>query len=441
MSTKIKSRERTAILQSLRAGVVPRIGLRHIQVGRKDEVEALIRDFERIEDESAAIRFIIGHFGSGKSFFLNLCEMIAMERRLVVVRADITPDHRLHSSTGHARNLYSELMRNMSIRSKPEGGALPSIVEQWISGVDYEIRQNGGDASAVAKEIGNRLASLQEYVSGYDFATVLSKYYEGYQNDDDSLRSAAIRWLRGEYELKSEAREALGVRSIIQDKDIYSYLKLMSAFCRMAGFRGLLVCLDEMGVFSDRLNHSQSRNANYEMILRIVNDCLQGDVKGLGFIFAGVNSFLEHPRRGMASYEALATRLADNEFAKNGLKDFSSPVIRLENLAIEDLYVLLMNIRNVFAGGDPSKYLVPDEALEMFLQHCAQTLGAQFFQTPRDSIKAFVGLLAVLEQNPEAEWRTLLNSTKIEHEGPSENESELSPEHEGNDTDLASFKL
>lgn len=441
MSTKIKSRERTAILQSLRAGVVPRIGLRHIQVGRKDEVEALIRDFERIEDESAAIRFIIGHFGSGKSFFLNLCEMIAMERRLVVVRADITPDHRLHSSTGHARNLYSELMRNMSIRSKPEGGALSSIVEQWISGVDYEIRQNGGDAASVAKEIGNRLASLQDYVSGYDFATVLSKYYEGYQNDDDSLRSAAIRWLRGEYALKSEAREALGVRSIIQDKDIYSYLKLMSAFCRMAGFRGLLVCLDEMGVFSDRLNHSQSRNANYEMILRIVNDCLQGDVKGLGFIFAGVNSFLEHPRRGMASYEALATRLADNEFAKNGLKDFSSPVIRLENLAIEDLYVLLMNIRNVFAGGDPSKYLVPDEALEMFLHHCSQTLGAQFFQTPRDSIKAFVGLLAVLEQNPEAEWRTLLNSTKIEIEGPSENEREMSPEQEENDTDLASFKL
>ncbi|MCF6284116.1 MAG: ATP-binding protein [Candidatus Hydrogenedentes bacterium] len=403
------------------------------QVGRKDEVEALIRDFERIEDESAAVRFIIGRFGSGKSFFLNLCEMIAMERRLVIVRADITPDHRLHSSSGHARNLYSELMRNMSIRSKPNGGALPSIVEQWISRIDYETRQDGGDAPDVAREIGNKLSSLQEYVSGYDFATVLSKYYEGYQNDSEILRSAAIRWLRGEYELKTEAREALGVRSIIQDKDIYSYLKLMSAFCRLAGYRGLLVCLDEMGVFSDRLNHSQSRNANYEMILRILNDCLQGDVKGLGFIFSGVNSFLDHPRRGMASYEALATRLADNEFAKDGLKDFSSPVIRLENLAIEDLYVLLMNIRNVFAGGDPGKYLVPDEALEVFLQHCSQTLGAQFFQTPRDSIKAFVGFLAVLEQNPEADWRSLLNGTRIESEGPSEDESD--------DSELTSFKL
>lgn len=441
MSTKIKSRERNAILQSLRAGVVPRIGLRHIQVGRRNEVEALIRDFERIEDDSATVRFIIGHFGSGKSFFLNLCEMIAMERRLVVVRADITPDHRLHSTSGHARKLYSELMRNMSIRSKPEGGALPSIVEQWISSVDHEIRASGGNVSEVSRVIASKLSCLQEHVSGYDFVTVLGKYYDGYQNDNEQLRSAALRWLRGEYELKTEAREALGVRSIIQDQDIYAYLKLMATFCRLAGFRGLLVCLDEMGVFSDRLNNSQSRNANYEMILRIVNDCLQGDVEGLGFIFAGVNSFLEHPRRGMASYEALATRLADNQFAKEGLKDYSSPVIRLENLAVEDLYVLLMNIRNVFADGDPGNYLVPDEALEVFLQHCSQTLGAHFFQTPRDSIKAFVGFLAVLEQNPDADWRSLLNGTKIENEGPGESEMDISTDDENDDSELTSFKL
>ena len=439
MSTKVKSRERTAILQSLRTGVVPRIGLRHIQVGRKDEIEAIIRDFERIEDGAAAVRFIIGHFGSGKSFFLNLSEMIAMERKLVVVRADVTPDHRLHSSSGHARNLYSELMRNMSIRSKPDGGALPSIVEQWISGVDYEVRGNGGGDAEVSKEISNRLASLQEYVSGYDFANVINRYYEGFQSDNDALRASAIRWLRGEYGLKTEARQDLGVRSIIQDRDIYSYLKLMGAFCKMAGYRGLLVCLDEMGVFSDRLNNAQSRNGNYEMILRIVNDCLQGDVSGLGFIFAGTNSFLDNRRRGMASYEALATRLAENSFAREGLKDFSGPVIRLENLSVEDLYVLLMNIRTVFASGDATNHLVPDEGLEEFLSHCANTIGSEFFRTPRDSVKSFVGFLSILEQNPGVDWRLVLKGTKIE-----ETQSDPtvdSEDSESNGSDLTSFRL
>jgi len=439
MASAIKPRERDAILQSLRAGVVPRIGLRHIQVGRKDEVSAVIDDLNRIKNGSATIRFIIGKFGTGKSFFLNLSRMIALENKFVVVQGDISPSKRLHATGGQARALYSELMQNMAIRSKPNGGAIASVVEKWISDVDHQLRLDGGEDDDVKNEIHKQLKSLQDYVSGYDFANVIIKYLEGYQTHNEELMSSALRWLRGEFTTKTDAKNELEVRSYIDDRSIYDYLKLMAHFVKLAGYAGLLVNIDEMGVLSHRLNHAQARNANYEVILRTVNDCLQGDVSGIGFIFAGTDSFFDDKRRGLNSYEALSTRLSENQFAGNGLKDFSGPVIRLKNLSPEDLYVLLHNIRNVHASGDPENHLIPDEGIKAFMQHCSKTLGAEYFKTPRDTVKSFTGLLAVLEQNPSADWRKLLPDTLIEK--TTDPEEETNPDDSSKDDDLPSFKL
>lgn len=411
MAIAIKPRERDAILQSLRAGVVPRIGLQHIQVGRKEEVAAILSDLDRIAQDGATVRFIIGRYGSGKSFFLNLARMVALEKKFVVVQADISPDRRLHASGGQAQSLYSELMHNMSAGAKRDGGALPGLVERWVSDVEFEVQQTGGDPQ---KEIYKRLKPLQEYVSSYDFATVINKYVEGSQQGNDFLMNAALRWLRAEFATKTEARQELGVRSIIGDQDLYDYLKLMAAFVKLAGYAGLLVNLDEMGILAQRLNNRSARDANYEMILRIVNDCLQGNVKGFGIVFAGTDTFMDDKRRGLAGYEALATRLANNSFAFEGLRDYSGPVIRLRNLTVEDLYVLLYNIRHVYAAGDTSRYLVPDEALKAFIQYCVQRLGAESYQTPREAAKGFVGLLSVLEQNPGTDWRPLLGGIELQ---------------------------
>ncbi len=449
MTNPIKPRERDAIIQSLRAGVVPRVGLRHLQVGRLDEVSAVLKDLERVEQGGAGVRFIIGKYGAGKSFFLNLTRAVALERRFVVAHADITLERRLHGSAGQARNLYAELMRNLSTRAKPEGGAIANVVERWVSDLDHDIRSSGGNDSDVFKEIKNRLKPLQDLVSGFDFATVVGRYVEGFQAHNDDLMSSALRWLRAEYRTKTEARHDLDVRSIIDDALFYDYLKLFAAFTRLAGYAGLLINIDEMGVFSHRLNSSQARTANYEVILRIVNDCLQGNVDGLGFFFGGTNTFLEDRRRGVYSYEALATRLADSTFANTGLKDFSGPVLRLANLSPEDLFVLLHNIRVVFALGDSARFLVDDNGIKQFMGHCASTLGAEFYLTPRDAVKGFVQLLSVIEQNPGSTWQTVLNEMRIDRtvdpeSDPPEADEEppsVAPAAKSGDDDLASFKL
>ena len=442
---EIKRRERDAILQSLQAGLVPRLGLHLIQVGRKQEVEAMLADLERIEQGGSAFRIVVGRFGSGKSFFMNLVRNLALQKRLVVVQADMSMERRLQASGGEARALYSELVRNLAIKNKPDGGALRNLCEGWISTLQYEVTQAGGTQEDVKKRIFEDLKSLQDHVGGFEFTEVLAKYYEGYISGNDALQGAALRWLRAEYTTKTEARQDLGVRRIIDDENFYDSLKLLAAFSIKAGHAGVLVNLDEMVVLSHRMPSARSRQSNYESLLTILNDCLQGSVRGLGFMMAGTDECLEDKRRGLYSYEALRSRLAENRLAGDGVVDFSGPVVRLQNLAPEELLVLLRNVRNVHAYGDPTKYIVPDEALVAVLKKASETLGAQYYKTPRDIVRSFVGLLNVLEQNPNRKWQEFLNQDSVKPpEKPLSVEEEISreaPPAAGGKEELATFKL
>ncbi len=440
--SEIKRRERDAILQSLQAGLVPRLGLHLLQVGRKDEVAALLKDLERIEEGGAAFRIVVGRFGSGKSFFLNLVRTLALQKRLVVAQADFTMERRIRSTGGEARALYSELMRNLATKAKPDGGALRNLCEGWISDIHYKVTSAGGKEEDVKRRIHEDLRGLQEHVGGFAFAEVLGIYHEGHANGNETLQSSALRWLRAEYATKTEARQDLGVREIIDDENIYDSLKLMAAFCEKAGFGGLLVGLDELVVLSHRLPNTRVRQGNYEALLSIINDCYQGGAANLGFVLAGTDECLEDKHRGLHSYEALRSRLAENSFAVEGVRDLSGPVVRLQNLTPEDLFVLLCNIRHVQAHGDRAKYLVPDEAIVAVLQRANETLGAEYFKTPRDVVRSFVGLLSVVEQNPGQEWQQLVGGNFIKKaDAPASVEEEVALGMQGSDDDLQTFKL
>lgn len=428
--TAIKPRERDAVIQSLRAGVVPRAGQHLVQVGRVKELEAMIVDIDRIADAGSGFRLVIGEYGAGKTFFLNLVRAIAMERKLVTMHADLNPDRRLHATGGQARSLYSELTKNLSTRVKPDGGALAGVVERFIGNTATEAKSKGVATQALIRE---KLAGLTELVNGYDFAEVIATYCEAVESGNDQRKADSMRWLRGEYSTKTEARQHLGVRSIIDDDAIYDQIKLLSRFVRLAGYAGIVVCLDEM-VNLYKLANAQARNSNYEQVLRILNDSLQGSAEGLGIIMGGTPEFLMDTRRGLYSYAALQSRLAENSFAKAGFVDYSGPVLRLSSLTQEDFYVLLSKVRDVYAFGDPAKRLLPDEAIPAFMRHCNQRLGEAYFRTPRTTIVAFVNLLAILEQNPDADWRALLGAVQLEMDNGGAGDKAL-------DDEFAEFKL
>ena len=430
-NSKIKPRERDTIIQALRAGVVPKLGLRYIQVGRTREIEEVVGDIERIGEGGASIRFIIGEYGSGKTFFLNLIRLVALEKGMVVLAADVTSDRRLHASGGQARSLYAELTRNASTRTKPDGGAMASIVERFAGQAVREAESNNRNPEDVIRE---KLVHMEELTGGYDFAKVMSLYWRGFDTSDDELKSAALRWLRGEYSTRTEARQALGVRTIVDDASVYDQLKLLSLFVREAGYQGLVVSLDEL-VNLYKLASSRARQSNYEQILRIINDVLQGTARHLGFMMGGTPEFLMDTRRGLYSYEALQTRLAENTFAREGLVDMSGPVIRLANLTPEDMYVLLVNIRRVMQDDNAA---LPDEALTDFMTHCSNRIGDAYFRTPRNTVTAFVNMLSVLAQNPGVDWRSLVGTIDI---GKDTGDDIGVAQNEDEDNELASFTL
>ena len=443
MKRPIKTKERETIIQSLKSGVVPRAGLQHIQVGRNEELKSFINDVDTIADGGTSFRFVIGEYGSGKTFFMSLIRSIALEKGLVTMHADLSPTKRLHGSDGQPRMLLSEMVSNLATRTKPDGNALQNILERFISSAKDEAKATGRDTYELISE---KLNELNDHTGGYNFISVVKKYLEGYETGNEQLMNNCLKWLRAEYTTKTDSLRDLGIREFISDSSFYNTLKLYSVLVRKAGYKGLLICMDEM-VNLYKIPNSVSRKANYEEILSMLNNTLQGTFSNIGFIMGGTPEFLTDNIRGLYSYEALKSRLCENTFSKQlGVTDYNSVVLRLSNLTKEELYLLLVNLRHVFASGNEEKYLVPDEALLAFLHHCANKIGESYFRTPRTTIKSFLDLLSVLEQYPNYKWSDIIASVDVQQDvEPSQVKGILSnqttPSSSNDDDSFSSFKL
>ena len=413
ISRPIRPKERETIIQSLRSGVVPRVGLQHIQVGRSNELRSFVKDLDTIVEGGTSFRLVIGEYGSGKTFFLSLVRSMALEKGLVTMHADLSPTKRLHGSDGQARLLLADMVNNLSTRTKQDGNALQNILERFVSLSKEEANISGTNTDTV---ISNKLNELSEYTGGYDFIHIIKKFHEAIETGNEYLKDCTIKWLQAGYTTRTETLRDLGIREFIKDTSFYNTLKLYSVLVKKAGYKGLLICLDEM-VNLYKITNTVSRKANYEEILTILNNTLQGSFSNIGFIMCGTPEFLTDTNRGLYSYEALKSRLSENSFSQRlGLIDYNSTVLRLASLTKEELYILLSNIRNVYASGNKDNYLLPDEALLAFLNYCSNKIGDSYFRTPRTTIKSFIDLLSVLEQYPEHKWTDLIESIDIQQD-------------------------
>jgi len=406
-------------LGSLAAGVVPRIGLEYIAVGRNTEIKALLHDLENVAAGGAAFRIIVGRYGSGKSFLLQLLRNHAMDRGFVVADCDLSPERRLTGANRQGVATYRELMKNIATKTRPDGGALAAILERWIASIQMQVVQSGelkqtdpAFLDTVEQEIMAVIHQMEGLVHGFDFASVLTSYWRGHRLGDDALKDAALRWLRGEFTTKTEARRALGVRVIIDDDSWYDYIKLMAQLVVGIGYQGLIVFLDEM-VNLYKISHTQARQSNYEKYLTMFNDTMQGKASHLGIISAGTPQFVEDPRRGLFSYEALRSRLAESRFLKSGWQDTSGPILRLQNLSYEELFVLLTRLVDVHAAHYGEALPLCDADLTLFLQEATNRLGAEELLTPREIIRDFITLLNLMRQHPGIQFAQLLQDLEF----------------------------
>lgn len=429
MIENIKPKEATSIINSLIGGVVPKTGVQHITVGRSEEIAAAVKALEEVRDGQSLVKFWIGDYGSGKSFMLHVLNVIAMKQKFVVSSADFTPENRLYSNDGRALALYSAIMNNIAIQTKPEGGALPTLMEKWIEQVVVKTAEENSISLAAIREeryIGliqtNIMKTINELtdVGGFDFGMVVMKYYEGFINGDDSLRRNSLKWLKGEYHTKTEARQDLGVREVINDSNFYDMLK---NFCKLfvnMGYSGFMINLDEV-INLYKISTAAMREKNYEKILSIYNDCFQGKVNNLFFNFAGTKETLENPRRGLFSYDALRTRLETNKFETAEVRDFAQPVIRLFPLDHNEIFVLLKNLKAIFDLNYQTNIDVDDEDIRYFMEEIFNKPGATEFLTPREVIRDFLNILSILRQNPSVDKKKLFRDIEISDERPDEN--------------------
>ncbi|MDI5888419.1 ATP-binding protein [Flavobacterium yafengii] len=428
MIDNIKPKEATSIINSLIGGVVPKIGVQHITVGRSEEIASFVTALEDVKNGHSMAKFWIGDFGSGKSFMLHLLNTVALKQKFVVANADFTPDNRLYSNDGKGVMLYSAIMDNVAIQTKPEGGALPTLLEKWIEQIITKTAEESNISltsirdeqylGLIQKNLMKTISEITE-VGSFDFGTVIMKYYEGYIKDDEQLRRNALKWLKGEYKTKTEAKQELGVRDIINDLNYYDMLK---NFCKLfvnMGYSGFMINLDE-AINLYKISTSVMREKNYEKILSIYNDCFQGKVANLFFNFAGTREFLENERRGLFSYQALKSRLETNKFETLEVRDFAQPVIRLIPLNHNEIFVLLKKLKLIFDYNYKTEIDISDNDIQQFMEEIFNKPGASEFLTPREVIRDFLNILNIIRQNPSVNKNMLFGEIEISDERPDE---------------------
>jgi hypothetical protein len=426
MIENLKPKEATSIINSLIGGVVPKIGVQHITVGRSAEIDAVVAALEDVKNGHSLVKFWIGDFGSGKSFILHLLNTVALKQKFVVAKADFTPDNRLYANDGKGVALYSAIMDNVSIQTKPEGGALPTLLEKWIEQVITRTAEEHNLSLLSMREPGNQplvqtaiMRTINELSDsgGFDFGSVVLKYYEAYMTGNDMLRRSALKWLKGEYTTKTEARQDLGVREIINDLNYYDMLKNFTKLFVSMGYSGFMINLDE-AINLYKISTAAMREKNYEKILSIYNDCFQGKISNLFFNFAGTHEFLENERRGLFSYNALKTRLETSKFESGAIRDFAQPVIRLLPLDNNEIFVLLKKLKLIFDFNYKTEINVDDDDMLRFMEEMFNKPGAAEFLTPREVIRDFLNILNILRQNPGLDKNRLFSDVQISDERP-----------------------
>ena len=413
---KVPRRIAQTVLNSLKGGVVPRVGLPYITVGRKSEIEALLHDVDILEEGGASFRFIVGRYGSGKSFLIQTIRNYVMDRGFIVADADLSPERRLQGTRGQGLATYRELISNLSTKTKPEGGALTLVLDRWISGVQAQALQETGlepGSPAVPQAVDQKIvavtSAVSELVHGFEFAKLLSLYYHAYGEGEEEKKQQVARWFRGEYATKREAKEELGVNILITDDNWYEYLKLFAVFFRLAGYAGMMIFIDEL-VNLYKIPNAITRQYNYEKLLTMYNDTLQGKARYLGIVMGATPQAIEDKRRGVYSYEALRSRLAEGKFSRPGARDLLAPVIRLEPLTPEEMLVLCEKLCAMHAGLYGYQRSLSTQELADFIKLEYGRIGADQNITPRAVIRDVIELLDLLYQNPSLTLGELMES-------------------------------
>ncbi len=416
MVAEVPRRTLVTLMNALSSGVVPRRGLEYIAVGRKKETETFVNDLEDTAAGGGAFRFLSGRFGNGKSFMTQMIRNYAMDKGFVVMDADLSINRRLTGSKREGLNTYRELVKNTAVRTRPDGGSMEPILQNWIQDIADAVSEEEGidsddvSSDAIAKRMRSATSSMSCLQNYQDFIKALTDYCKGFRAGDEDIY--ALKWLKGECELKTESRKNIGINNLIDDSNWYDFIKLWAELSARLGYKGLVVFFDEAVVLY-KLQNKASRSNNYERLLTMFNDIMQGKSSHLSMYVCGTPEFIEDSNRGLYSYEALRSRLISGRF-ENGYDNYLGPVINLRPLTNEEIFVLLRTIRDLHAQRYGYESGVTDEMLERYLKVVLASVISTSMITPREITRDLIGLLDTMHQNPQTRFDDMISGRRVE---------------------------
>ena len=341
-----------------------------------------------------------------------------MAKGMIVADADLSPNRSLIGSSNRKKGLatYRELMCNLSIKTSPTGSALGKILDLWLNMIWIDVAKNIGQGGIqgnaleemVTNKIYETILDMQEMVHGYDFANILVMYWKASRVNDAEIKAKTLRWLRGEYNTKTEAKQDLGVSNIINDDDWYEYIKLFSNFFVKIGYKGFIVIIDEL-INIYKCKSPVARNNNYEKILAMYNDTMQGKARYLGIIMGGTPQSIEDVNRGVFSYEALKSRLESGKYGTNKMINLMTPIIRIMPLTKEEIIVLLEKLAEIHADLYDYELKITIEDIIDFIEEAIQ---GEKNVTPRSIIRDFIEVLNLFYQNYNLSIKDIMNAFK-----------------------------
>ena len=408
------------IVTALNSGLVPRSGIENIMVGREDVLIQIEIDLDNVSTGLSLTKFIIGKYGTGKSFMQAAITQKGYAKNFVVSKVDFSPYRRLYNNDGMGRATYVEIIKNMTTKTS-SSNTIESIIEMWIgnqislfsSEPDFDLT-NENYINKIILNIKKEIKDMDTCFGGTDFSDVLTLYLKAYIEGNTEKQRECIKWISGEYPNVSLAKHDLGVSVIINDQNYYEFLKVICRFVVLAGYSGLIINFDEV-VNLYKISIKTIRDKNYEMILRIFNDTIQGDVHNLFITFSGTPQFLEDEFKGLFSYGALKRRLSSNKYEDNDIYDYSQPVIKLRSLTNEEIFKLLKKLINIHELYYKYESNISNEDIIEYIRVQFNNLENNKI-TVGEIVRDFFGLLNVLQKNQQLNIRQLIgnNDRKVE---------------------------
>ena len=386
------------VFEGLRKGLVPERGIDAFAVGIEKQRQELHRQLDHVSDAEGSIKFLRGGYGCGKTFMARLAMLDAQAKGFAtsfVVVSD--SDLRFHRFDDVYRKVMIELGTSVCPR-----GALNDILDRWIGRVEDALIEAGADESApdfdatVAKRLSDDLASLTGGKVPADFVRVIETVFELKQRGEAAEAGALISWLSGSGNVAASAKRAAQIKGDISSRDALDYLRGVLEITKAAGYRGLLVVIDEAETILRMRSDSRHKSLNG---IRQIADAA-GSYPGLLWLFTGTPEFYD-TRHGVAGLTPLHERI---RFLKHGAyASLRQAQLELTPFDAGRLRAVALRLRELYPTSDPHRIerALSDDFIDRLVADVTKGFKGDVGVVPRQFLREFVNQLDLVEEHQE----------------------------------------